>query len=101
MAVEMSSKGKKKDGGAGKAAAEEVEPDEEEKELIERELVISYLKSKLGRSVFKALKYCCNTNASNFCYVPQNRYSCCFVLSETRVWEWNASSELSCASACI
>ncbi|GMH42618.1 hypothetical protein BSKO_10537 [Bryopsis sp. KO-2023] len=39
---------KKKDAG-GKAAAEDVEPDEEEKELIERELVISYLKSKLGR----------------------------------------------------
>lgn len=44
----MSGKGKKKDGAGGKTA-EEPEPDEEEKELIERELVISYLKSKLGR----------------------------------------------------
>lgn len=44
----MSGKGKKKDGGGGKAG-EEPEPDEEEKDLIERELVISYLKSKLGR----------------------------------------------------
>lgn len=60
----MSSKGKKKDGGAGKAAAEEVEPDEEEKELIERELVISYLKSKLGRLVLAALKVCCRIEAT-------------------------------------
>ena len=39
---------KKKEAG-GKAQAEDAEPQEEEKELLERELVIGYLKSKLGR----------------------------------------------------
>eukprot|EP00803_Ostreobium_quekettii_P004601 evm.model.scf_1052.4 EVM.evm.TU.scf_1052.4 scf_1052:32928-39739(+) len=39
----------KKKEAAGKAQGDEPEPDEEEKDLLERELVISYLKSKLGR----------------------------------------------------
>lgn len=38
-----------KGGKEEKKAIEEPEPDEEEKELMERELVINYLKSKLGK----------------------------------------------------
>ena len=38
----------KKDAAKG-AGAEEPEPDEEEREMVEKELVISYLRTKLGR----------------------------------------------------